>query len=87
MDEHATHQDPGLLADGACATLVAGLPPELDADAVRSACERRLTVANQQGFCLGGGNVCPYAERSDRDACERINDEQHRSGCESVESP
>jgi len=87
--EHATHQDPGLPADGACASLVAGLPSELDADAVRSACVRRLTVANQQGFCLAGAgvNVCPEADPSYRDACERLNDEQARSGCESVESP
>src|SRR5690606_1639261 len=84
--EHATHQDPGLLADGACASLIAGLPPEVDADAVRSACVRRLTVANQQGFCLGGAgvNVCPESDPSHRDACEQLNDEQGRSGCESV---
>lgn len=81
--EHATHQDPGLLANGACASLVAGLSPELDANAVRSACERRLTVANQQGFCHGGAgvNYCPEAQPSYRDACERLNDEQARSGC------
>jgi hypothetical protein len=80
---HATEQDPGLLSDGACASLVAGLPPELDADAVREACERRLTVANQQGFCVlsGGYDVCPHSRPSYRDACERLNDEQSRSGC------
>jgi hypothetical protein len=87
--EHASHQDPGLRADGACASLIAGLPPELDADAVRAACERRLTVGNQHGFCLGGAgvNVCPYAQPSYRDACERMNDAQDRSGCEAVEFP
>ena len=84
IDEHATHQDPGLLAGGACASLIAGLPPGLDAAVLRSACERRLTVANQRGMCLGGNgaNICPEQQPSYRDACERINDAQARSGCD-----
>lgn len=85
QSEHSTHQDPGLFADGACASLVGGLPAEIDAEAVQRACERRLSVANQQGLCIRGGsfgNICPYSLPSYRDACEHMNDEQGLSGCE-----
>ncbi len=82
--EHATHQDPGLAADGACETWVAGLPPEVDPDEFRAACQRRLGVASSRGLCLGGqAMVCPYAQPSYRDACEQHSDELGLTSCDS----
>jgi hypothetical protein len=75
---HKTHQDPG---GSNCEVFVGGLPSgskdELEA------CYRRLTVADQRGFCLGGGpNVfCPLAQPTYRDACEQRNDAEGRTGC------
>ena len=80
---HATHQDPG---GQACEAFVSGLgDDELDAagverDAVRAACFRQLSVANQRGFCLGV-QLCPLAQPSYRDACEQQNDAEGLSGC------
>lgn len=74
---HATQQDPG---GSMCESFVAGI---LADDAVLQACLRRLGVANQRGFCIGGPGVtgCPLAQPSFRDACEQLNDEDGRSGC------
>jgi hypothetical protein len=85
-DEHATHQDPGLHG---CEAFVASLSSdaldaaEVTADEVRRACLRRLGVANQRGFCIGGPGVagCPLAQASYRDACEQLNDAEGRDGC------
>lgn len=83
---HATHQDPSGLN---CEVFVNGLPPSIlsdnsitAAEALR-ACWRRLTVANQRGFCLGGPNVtgCPLASPAYRDACEQMNDQSFLGGC------
>jgi hypothetical protein len=84
--EHATHQDPGFHG---CEAFVGGLTnDELDAtgvttDDVRLACLRRLGVANQRGFCIGGPGVagCPLAQPSYRDACEQRNDAEGRLDC------
>lgn len=83
VDEHETHQDPGLAADGSCETLVDGLPPELDPAQVRAACHARLGVASTQGVCLPSTSLitCPYADPAYRDACETMNDDEQRSGC------
>jgi hypothetical protein len=84
--EHATQQDPGLPG---CEEFVGDLTnDELDAagvtvDEVRLACLRRLGVANQRGFCIGGPGVagCPLVQPSYRDACEQRNDGDGRAGC------
>lgn len=85
-DELATLQDPG---GHACEAFVTGLSDEqlddagVSADEVRLACLRRLGVANQRGFCIGGPGVvgCPLAQASYRDACEQLNDAEGRAGC------
>jgi hypothetical protein len=80
--EHATHQDPGLAADGACETVIAGLPPEVDVAAFRAACQRRLTVADKLGMCLSGVALsCPYAQPTYVDACEQLNMSAGLTGC------
>jgi hypothetical protein len=84
--EHVTLQDPGGLD---CQKFVAGLTDDLldtfavERDAVMRACLRRLSVADQRGFCLGGANdnSCPFAQSSYRDACEQRNDAEARVGC------
>jgi hypothetical protein len=84
--EHASHQDPGLQG---CVSFVEGLSDaQLDAagvteDEVSLACLRRLGVADQRGFCIGGPGVagCPLAQPSYRDACEQLNDGEARVGC------
>ena len=82
VDEHATHQDPGLAGDGACEMLIAGIPPEHDPEQVRAACHARLGVASQRGMCIpASGIVCPYAEPTYRNACETKNDDMGLSGC------
>lgn len=84
--EHATHQDPAGLN---CELFVQGLPQNiLDAnmvtrdDALR-ACWRRLSVADQRGFCIGGPGVtgCPLAQPTYRNACQQLNDVNFLSGC------
>jgi hypothetical protein len=80
--EHASHQDPGLPPDGACETVIAGLPPEVDVEAFRAACRKRLTVADQRGMCLSSaGLVCPYEVPSYIDACEQLNVDAGLTGC------
>lgn len=79
--EHASHQDPGLASDGACETVIAGLPPEVDVAAFRVACQQRLTVANQRGACLPGAAQCPYAAPSYIDACEQLTLSAGLTGC------
>lgn len=85
-NEHRTHQDP---SGQNCQTFVAGVPQSVydsggyDSSDLLAACYRRLTVADQRGFCLGGAGVnqCPLAQAGYRDACEQINDAEGRSGC------
>jgi hypothetical protein len=86
-DEHATHQDPSGLN---CEVFVAGLLPtgvlsnnNLEADQVLEECYRRLTVANQRGFCIGGPGVagCPLAQPTYIDACEQQNAASFLTGC------
>jgi hypothetical protein len=89
---HRTHQDP---SGQNCQAFVQGIPASvlsdenLTADDVQRECYRRLTVANQRGFCLGGAGVsfCPLAQPAYRDACEQKNDAEGRSGCAVVEWP
>jgi hypothetical protein len=84
---HATHQDPSGLN---CEVFVAGLAgtgvldSELTAGVVLDECYRRLTVANQRGFCIGGPTVagCPLAQPAYRDACEQQNDANFLTGCD-----
>lgn len=83
--DHATAQDPGQLG---CEEFVKGRSDvELDAagvsrDQVMQACVRRLSVADQRGFCQGERVAyCPIAQPSYRDACEQQNDAEGRSGC------
>jgi hypothetical protein len=85
-DEHATPQDPG---GHECEAFVMGLSDDqladagVTADGVHISCLRRLGVANQRGFCIGGPGVagCPLAQPSYRDACEQLNDAEQHSGC------
>ena len=87
---HMTHQDPG---GTKCEQFVLGaagaLPNGVSSQDLLQACYRRLTVANQRGFCLGGAgvNFCPLAQPAYRDACEQRNDAEGRPGCSSVEFP
>lgn len=82
---HATEQDAGMVG---CQAFVAGLSDQQlagnDPAEVLHACVRRLSVADQRGFCLGGAGVsgCPLAQPSYRDACETLNDEQGLAGCD-----
>ena len=81
-----TLQDPDL---SGCESFVEGLTDdELDnagvtAMDVQIACVRRLGVANQRGYCIGGPGVagCPLAQPSYRDACEQRNDSETNAGC------
>lgn len=68
---HDTHQDPN---GKGCTAFVAATP---GADAEE--CFRRLSVADQRGFCQSG--VCPLTDPAYRDACEQKNDAEGRSGC------
>lgn len=89
---HKTHQDP---SGTNCQQFVQGIPSNilssqnLTGAQVLRECYRRLTVANQRGFCLGGAgvNFCPLAQTIYRDACEQMNDLEGRSGCSDVEFP
>ncbi|HLT37260.1 MAG TPA: hypothetical protein VK034_13295 [Enhygromyxa sp.] len=89
---HKTHQDP---SGTNCQTFVQGIPATVLGEAglsqqqVLQQCYRRLTVANQRGFCLGGAgvNFCPLAQPTYRDACEQKNDIEGRTGCGNVEFP
>lgn len=73
-NDHRTHQDPG---GGSCQEWVTAVSLERDIDtqAVLRACFRRLTVADQRGFCLGMANAaaCPLTDPSYVDACEQRN--------------
>lgn len=83
---HVTHQDP---SGTNCQVFVNGLPENvldangLERDQVQTECYRRLTVANQRGFCIGGPGVvgCPLAQATYRDACEQQNDANFLTGC------
>lgn len=69
--KHETHQDPNGIG---CKAFVAGTP-----GATEGACFRRLSVADQRGFCQSG--VCPLTDPAYRDACERKNDAEGRTSC------
>lgn len=71
--DHDTHQDP---AGKGCTDFVtaAGGNQQL-----LSQCFRRLGVADQRGFCQSG--TCPLTDPAYRDACERKNDAEGRTGC------
>jgi hypothetical protein len=70
---HVTHQDPN---GAGCVAFVTANGGGSDA---QNACFRRLTVADQRGFCQSG--VCPLTDPAYRDACERKNDAEGRAGC------
>lgn len=80
--DHATHQDPGgsgceaFVIGQASAIAAAGLS-EQDA---RVACFRRLTVANQRGYCQPAME-CPLASPTFRDACDQLNDQAGLTNC------
>lgn len=82
---HVTHQDPSGIN---CEVFVTGLPASVYADGltpqdVLTECYRRLTVANQRGFCIGGPGVagCPLAQPAYLDACEQKNASMFLTGC------
>jgi hypothetical protein len=70
---HVTHQDPNGTGCTAFITASGGNNQAL------SACFRRLSVADQRGFCQSG--VCPLTDPAYRDACERKNDGEGRTNC------
>lgn len=86
-EAHRTHQDPG---GDACEAFVEGLSgTQLEAAGVEraqalDACLRKLGVADQRGFCLGGPNIfaCPLDSPDYRDPCEQRNDAEGRVGCD-----
>ena len=64
VSTHATHQDPGPVAEnGACRVFARGASQQLGLveDDVWKACLKKLTVADQRGFCLADpqGLGCP----------------------------
>ncbi len=65
---HATHQDPG----GRQCAEIAGVSSNDSTDPEYLACVRRLTVANQRGFCMKADECC--VSPSYVDACERLNE-------------
>jgi hypothetical protein len=80
--DHATHQDPG---GGGCEAFVAANAAAISASGatageVQIACFRRLTVANQRGFCQGPMD-CPLANPAYLDACEQKNQAEGRTDC------
>ena len=80
--DHATHQDPG---GGGCEAFVTGQAAAIANAGVstqdaRVACFRRLSVANQRGYCQGPMD-CPLANPLYRDACEQKNDLEGRVNC------
>lgn len=77
--DHATHQDPG---GGGCEEFVAleAGAAGVEANDLRFACFRQLSVANQRGFCQGPMD-CPLANPAYRDACEQRNDREGLTGC------
>jgi hypothetical protein len=79
--DHDTHQDPGGGGCQAFVELSAGAISSsgLTVDQARIACFRKLSVADQRGFCQSG--VCPLTAESYRDACQRKNDAEGRTGC------
>ena len=64
---HVTHQDP---AGNRCAEL-SGVDDNDSSSMVYRDCLRRLSVANQRGFCREPEDCC--VDRSYRDVCERMN--------------
>ena len=77
---HATHQDPNgkgcqEFANANAAAL------GIDAEDARLACIRKLTVADQRGFCQGAMD-CPLANPSYIDACETLNATNGLTGCD-----
>ncbi|KIG12949.1 hypothetical protein DB30_00905 [Enhygromyxa salina] len=78
---HATHQDPG---GAGCEAFVNVIPqPVLDGNGITApdvlfACFRRLSVANQRGYCRSGGvDACDVFA----DPCAAMNEAEARTGC------
>lgn len=80
--DHATHQDPGGSGCEAFVTTNSAALADAGVDTTQAllACFRKLTVANQRGFCQGPMD-CPLANPAYRDACEQKNDREGRTGC------
>jgi hypothetical protein len=70
---HDTHQSPN---GKGCIAFVAANGGGED---LQNECFRRLSVANQRGFCQSG--ACPLDVPEYRDACERLNDAEGRPNC------
>lgn len=68
---HATHQDPN---GAGCITFAQG------DEAIQGACFRRLSVADQRGFCQNV-EVCPLTQPGYIDACSARNAAEGLSGC------
>ncbi len=77
--DHATHQSPGGVGCKAFVAANAASSSASESDLLR-ACYRRLSVADQRGFCLGQ-TECPLAQPNYRDACEQMNDAEGKTGC------
>jgi hypothetical protein len=75
--DHDTHQSPN--GSGCVDFVTASGLTGAEATALTNACFRRMSVANQRGFCQSGG--CPLTVPEYRDACERKNDSEGRTGC------
>ncbi len=72
--DHDTHQDPN---GSGCQAFIAQAAP--GDQAALSQCFRRLSVANQRGFCQS--NACPLTDPAYIDSCERRNAAEGRAGC------
>jgi hypothetical protein len=73
--DHDTHQDPNGKGCTEFVTASGGGTAE------RNDCFRRLSVANQRGFCQSG--VCPLTDPGYIDACERRNAAEGKTNCPS----
>jgi hypothetical protein len=71
--DHDTHQDPN---GKGCLAFIAAAGGNTEA---RDECFRRLSVANQRGFCQSG--VCPLTDPAYIDACEAKNQVEGRTNC------
>jgi len=69
--DHDTHQSPN---GSGCRDFVAAAAGNKE---LENACFRRLSVANQRGFCQSG--ACPLTVPEYRDACEQMNDAEGRT--------
>lgn len=84
--DHVTHQDPSGIN---CEVFVSAVPASVLVDNgitpedLLLECYRRLTVADQRGFCSNsvGLDSCPYADPAYIDACEQLNSDNALAGC------